>query len=291
MVDLNLFFQQIIIGITLGVIYAYIAIGLTLIYGVLRILHIAHAAVYSIGALSAYSAFVLTNNMFLSLLSALASSALLGFSIEKFLYRPLINRPPFIILILSVALFILIEELAANFWGHYSIGFYTNISDIVLRFSIVSITLTQLILLFSIIIVLFFLWLFLNKTKTGLASKALMQDPEITVTLGINNWRIIDINFIIGSMLAGIAGFLVGLYYSQVSPFMGDVVAYKALIVIVLGGFGSIFGALLGGIILGISEAMMVLFLGNIFPPESFAFMVLILTLIIRPQGILGKIE
>jgi branched-chain amino acid transport system permease protein len=132
-------------------------------------------------------------------------------------------------------------------------------------------------------------WLLVNRTRIGLASRAVAQDSEMAQAIGVNVKTVIAFNFIVGSALAGLGGILVGIYYSQVSPYMGGLVAYKGLVVIVLGGFGSVAGAVLGGLILGISETLLVSAVGNFLPRESFAFLVLILLLLFRPQGLFGR--
>jgi len=288
--DVSIIKQLLLEGLVLGFIYVALSIGLTLIYGALRILHIAHAGVYALGAF-----FALSLNYFFNIWIAIILGSLIagfiGILIERFAYLPILNKPPYVPLVISIALYLLISESIANIWGHYPIGFYTEIP--LMRYEIYGINITtyQILLLFTIIPLIIILWLILNKTKIGLASRALSQDLEISQVMGINPKRVIDFNFFIGSILAGACGALVGIYYSQVYPYMGDIAAYKALVVLILGGLGSVIGALVGGLVLGISETFLIAYFGYLLPREAFAFLIMILLLLVRPKGLFGKIE
>ncbi len=292
MVDTSALVQHLIGGLAAGSIYAAMALGLTLVYGLLRILHIAHAGVYVVGAYAGYYAYISTGNPLLAVLAAMAASAAVGVAIERAIYMPMLDKPRHIPLMLSIALFIFIEELVANLFGHYPKGLHMEefpTGSIVLGG--VEIRVDSLTVLAITLAATLSLWLLLTKTKMGIASQALIQDPEVAMALGVNMPRIVDLNFVLGSALAGFAGLLYGIYYGSISPYMGDVVAYKGLVVIVLGGFGSIMGALLGGLLLGVAEEFLTAYLGYILPREAYAFIVLIALLIIRPQGLLGRSE
>lgn len=216
---------------------------------------------------------------------------MIGIIIERFAYLPLLDKPPYVPLVISIALYILINELSANVWGHHPKGFYTEIPS--LRYTLFGINITsyQILVLAVIVPLIIVLWLIINKTKIGLASRALMQDIEIAKLMGINPKRIVDFNFFVGSALAGVCGALVAIYYAQVYPYMGDMAAYKALVVIILGGLGSVIGALVGGLILGISETFLIAYFGHLLPREAFAFVIMILILLLRPKGLFGKVE
>ena len=284
--------QHLVGGLAVGSIYAAMALGLTLVYGLLRILHIAHAGVYVAGAYAAYYTYMATGDFLLAVAASMLVSAAIGVAIERTLYLPMLDKPRHVPLMLSIALFILMEELIANMFGHYPKGFHvagfpTGTVDV----GGIAIRVDSLTVLFVTLAATIILWLLLTKTKMGIASQALIQDPEVAMALGVNMPRIVDINFALGSALAGFAGLLYGAYYGSISPYMGDVVAYKGLVVIVLGGFGSIMGALLGGLILGVAEEYLTAYFGYILPREAYAFIVLIILLIIRPQGLLGRKE
>jgi branched-chain amino acid transport system permease protein len=291
MLTTEIILQLFISGIVVGAIYSTMALGLTTVYGMLRILHIAHAGVYVIGAYIGFSVYLLSKNILLSFIAAAVSSMIIGLAIEKIIYLPLIKRPKHILLVISIALFIFIEETVANIAGHHPKGFYTNIPNIIISLGNLVISSYQLIVIGISYTALLLIQIFYSRSKIGIASKALIQDMETAEALGINSRRIIDYNFIVGSILAGISGVLVGLYYSNVSPYMGDIVAYKSLVVVVLGGFGSISGTIVGGMILGICESYLTVLFGQILPRDAFAFIVLILLLIFRPQGLFGKME
>ncbi len=282
---------QVVDGLAIGSIYAGIALGLTLVYGLLRILHIAHAGVYVVGAYTAYMVYSATGSPLASMAAAMASSALLGFLINRLFYKPLLDQPRYVPLMVSIALFIVMEELVANVFGHYPKGFHVEFlsRDISLAGATVN---TRKIVVFVIVLAATLLtWALTTKTRLGVASQAAAQDAETAMTLGVRIPLIIDFNFLLGSALAGLAGFLYGYYYGVISPFMGGVVAYKGLVVIVLGGFGSVMGAYLGGIILGLVEQVMTALYPHVLPREAYAFIALIALLLFRPYGIFGRRE
>jgi len=274
-----------------GAIYSAMALGLTTVYGILKILHIAHAGVYVVGAYFGFLAYALTGNILIAFASAALSSIALGLIIERLIYLPMIERPKHVLLAISIAIFVLLEELVANIAGHHPKGFYTSIPNVTFEFGGIAITSYQALVIGVVYTLSIIVWLVFSKTKVGLASRALIQDFEVTESMGVNKGRIIDFNFIVGSMLAGIAGVLVGIYYATIWPYMGDPVAYKSLIVIVLGGFGSIPGVMIGGLLLGVAESYLIAFLGRFLPRDAFAFIILILLLIFRPQGLFGRTE
>lgn len=274
---------------TIGFIYVAIAMGLTMVYGVLRILHIAHAGVYALGAYAGLTLYLATGNILAAGAVAIAASITVGYLIQRFVYAPILGRSPLIPLTLSVAVFLLVSEMIGIVWGYYPIGFHTQIPFTTYFYGEISITSYQVLVIVATLSSVLLVWLLVNRTRIGLASRAVAQDSEMAQAIGVNVKTVIAFNFIVGSALAGLGGILVGIYYSQVSPYMGGLVAYKGLVVIVLGGFGSVAGAVLGGLILGISETLLVSAVGNFLPRESFAFLVLILLLLFRPQGLFGR--
>ncbi len=283
--------QELVSGLTLGAVYVAIALGLTIVYGILKILHIAHAGIYVVGAYAGLAAYMSVGNVFVAFLASAAASIAVGLVIERLLYLPLLDKPRHIPLMISIALFVFLEEMVANIAGHHPKAFHTDLPSTVYRVDGVSLTFQQLMLMMVVYALAAAIWLVFEKTRIGLASRALIQDIEVAEAMGVNTARIVDFNFILGSALAGIAGMLVGIYYTSIRPHMGDVVAYEALVVIVLGGFGSIPGAVVGGLILGVAEAFLTVFFGNLLPRDAFAFIVMILLLIFRPQGLFGRAE
>jgi len=283
--------QELLNGITLSAVYVAIALGLTITYGILKILHIAHAGVYVWGAYIGYLGYVSTGSVIISLIVASLGAAIIGVAIERLFYMPALDKPPHITLILSIALFLLMGELAAKIFGYHPKGFTIHWPVYTWEIGGVVINSMQLFFLGVVYGASIAVWLWATKTRMGLASRALIQDMEIAKSMGVNVKRVIDINFLLGSALAGLSGVLVGMYYTMIWPHMGDVVAYKGLVVIVLGGFGSIIGAMAGGLILGISESYLIAYLGNVLPRDAFAFLIMIIILILRPQGLFGRSE
>lgn len=291
-VDPGTLLQHLISGLTVGSIYAATALGLTLVYGLLKILHIAHAGIYVIGAYAAYLAYSVTGSIVATIAAALLAPAAAGVVLARLLYMPMLGKPRHIPLMLSIAAFLLMEELIANIFGHHPKGFHIEgFPTEPVELGIVTVRPSSLVVVPVTVGLTLALWAAFQRSKIGIASYAVAQDMETAKALGVNLPLIVYANFAIGSILAGLAALLYGIHYGSISPYMGDVVAYKALVVIVLGGFGSIMGALAGGLILGVAEELLTSYLGNILPREAYAFIVLIALLIIRPQGLFGRPE
>ena len=281
--------QQLANGIAIGSVYALISLGLTMVYGILRILHVAHAGIYALGAYVGLLCFRLLPDFWVSLFCGMAGAAVAGYLVQRFLYLPLLHLPRIAPLIVSIGLFTAMEEgfriiagphtLTSNArigWGDLSIG----------RFRL---TETQILILIVTFLILVILWAFLAKTRTGLAMRACAQDAETTSAFGVNVKGIIAVNFLLGSAMAGAAGVLVGVYDNQVWPTMGTVAAYKALAIVVLGGLGNIPGTVLAAIGVGLAETFFIGILAIPFPRDAVAFIALIMVLMFRPYGLLGK--
>jgi branched-chain amino acid transport system permease protein len=281
--------QQIANGLAIGSVYALIALGLTMVYGVLRILHIAHAGVYALGAYLGLLAFRLVPNFWLALCAAIVGCALAGIIVQRLLYLPLLGRPRIVPLIASIGLFIAMEEIFRIIAGPYVISFPANpgLGDV--RWGAVRITNNQVLVFLVTFSLLAVLWFIMNRTKLGLAMQGTSQDLAMASVMGINTGRIVATNFLIGSALAGAAGVLVGVYFNSVYPTMGSIPAYKALAIIVLGGLGSIPGTVLGGLLIGLGETMLLGLINVPFPRDALAFIMMILILMFRPYGLLGK--
>ena len=282
--------QQIINGIATGSIYALIALGLTMVYGVLRILHIAHAAIYALGAYLGLVTYLRTGNLALALLGAVAGCALVGFLVQRLLYRPLITLSPMVPLIASIGLFILMEDLFRLVAGPYEMPFPVEMALGPIEFFGIFITASQGLVLIVALIILILLWFLIDKTRLGLGWQASAQDLEMAQAMGINTNQIVAVNFLIGSALAALAGVLVGIYYNSVYPTMGSTPAYKALAIIVLGGLGSAAGTVVASMFLGLTETILVGVTGFFLPRDAIAFLFLIIMLMIRPRGILGRV-
>jgi len=260
-----------------------------MVYGVLRILHIAHAGVYALGGYLGLLAFRLVPNFWLALFLAMVGCAVAGILIQRYLYMPLLALSRIVPLIASIGLFIAMEETFRLVAGPYILAFPADPGLGSIQWRLVRITNNQLLVFLVTFALLAILWFIISRTKLGLAMQATAQDLETASVMGINTERIIAINFIIGSALAGAAGVLVGVYFNSVYPTMGSIPAYKALAIIVLGGLGSITGTVLGGLLIGLGETLLLGLINVPFPRDALAFIIMILILMFRPYGILGK--
>lgn len=281
--------QQIANGIATGAVYALTTLGLTMVYGVLRVLHVAHAGVYALGAYTGLWAFRATGSFWLSLLIAMAGCALAGVLIERFLYAPLLHLPRIVPLIASIGLFIAMEEAFRIVAGPYALAYDAEIRFGSLRVGPMHLTGPQTLILLVTLVLLGLLWLLLSRSKLGLAMRATAMDAETTSSFGVNTRAVITVNFLIGSAMAGAAGVLIGVYDNQVWPTMGSVPAYKCLAIVVLGGLGNIPGSVLASFLIGLAETLLLGLLAIPFPRDALAFVAMILVLMFRPHGLLGK--
>lgn len=284
-----MFLQQLINGIVLGSIYALTSMGATLVYGILGILDIANAGAYTIGAYTAFLMYTLTGNAILSFLIAVLLTGLFGVIVQKFLYMPLMKEQPLVPLIASIGLFIFVQEFIRLIAGpqikEYNIPVaFSGIKTDNLRVSGVWI----LILLLTGLLLLF-LWLLLNKSRAGLAWKATALDQDISTAMGINSKKVVASNFLLGYGFAAAAGIMVAILYHSIFPTMGDVPAYKMLAIIVLGGLGNPLGTVVAGLIIGLSETYAAVYIGSFFPKDAIAFIVLIVIILIKPNGLFGE--
>jgi branched-chain amino acid transport system permease protein len=281
--------QQLANGIAVGSVYALISLGLTMVYGILRILHVAHAGIYALGAYVGLVSFHLIDNFWLSLLAGMGGAAIAGYLVERFLYTPILHMPRIAPLIVSIGLFTAMEEGFRIVAGPYTLVYNAKVGLGAFSIGSFRLTETQVLILLVTFLILLFLWLFLKRTKMGLAMRACALDLETASTFGVNVSAVIAVNFIIGSFMAGAAGVLIGVYDNQVWPTMGSIPAYKALAIVVLGGLGSIPGTVLASIIVGLAETFFIGVLSVPFPRDAVAFIAMILVLMFRPYGLLGK--
>ncbi len=280
--------QQLVNGLTVGSLYALMALGLTLVYGVLRILHIAHAAVFTLGAYAALWAFTLTGSFWLGLGGGMAAAVAAGLAMERWVYWPLLSKPPIATLIASIGLFIGLEELYRLVAGPQPYAFSAAPAMPEVRLGPVLITPPQMLVLSVTGGLLVVLWLLLIRTRMGLALRAVSQDHDVASACGMNVRGVVMVSFALGSALAGAAGMLVGVFYNSVAPTMGESIAYKGLAIIVLGGLGSVPGTVLGGLLVGLVETFVIGLVGFPLPRDAWAFLAMIAVFLIRPQGLLG---
>ena len=266
---MQLFLEQMLNGLAIGAIYALITLGLALVYGILRILHVAHAAIYTVGAYAGLAIFSSTHSLALAVIGSMLFCAFLGVLIERFVYYPLLKFPPYVPLIGSIACLLAIEELCRMVAGPYILSFPAELPfpSFTIGGIVISSTLSAVYGISAGVLLL--LWIITTKTELGLAMRATSQDMAIASSMGINSHWIISVTFMIGSAVAAIAGILVGIYYNQVYPTMGAVPAYKTLALIVVGGLGSVPGAVLAAVLLGVAETLLIGYAGIPLPPAS----------------------
>jgi branched-chain amino acid transport system permease protein len=296
-----MFLQQIINGLTVGGVYALIALGYTLVYGILELINFAHGEIYMIGAylgiifLGIFTAAGLTQySLLLSLSLTFVMSVILcsayGFTVEKLAYKPLRNAPRLNPLISAIGVSIFLQNYVMLTQGATDKVFPHIIPVVTIEFSTVTMTSLQVFIIIASLFLMALLHLFIMRTKTGKAMRAVAQDKVMASLLGIDIDRIISVTFIIGSGLAAIAGMMVAMYYGLVNYSIGYIAGIKAFTAAVLGGIGSIPGAMLGGFILGLIESIGASYLSSEYK-DAYAFIVLILILMVKPTGLLGKSE
>jgi branched-chain amino acid transport system permease protein len=287
-----LLIEQLINGITLGSIYAIVALGFTLVFGVLGIINMAHGEIFMVGAfIGVLTTSVLGWPLWLAFLASIVVTSLLGYLLEIFSLRPLRGKKGvshLAPLISTIGVSIFLENLSHHMFGAGNKPFRTAFAEI--RFEIGSITiyLVQITIFVISVILMVGLSVWLSKTKAGKALRATAENLETASILGVDTKKIITLTVIIASGMGGIAGILVGMAFNSVSPQMGLSMGLKGLAIIILGGMGNVKGAMVGGLILGLSETLLVAY-GDSGYRDAIAFIMIILILLIRPQGIFGS--
>jgi branched-chain amino acid transport system permease protein len=273
-------------GLIYGSMYAIIAVGLTLVYGLLRILHVAHAGLFALGGYLGLSITNATGSLTLAIVATAAIVSLCGMLMYRLCYQPILNRPPYVALIASIGLFIAMEEMFRLVFGPYGLT-YTNpplqqtymLAGIHFRAAEIGMVVSAAVLLGG-------LSYLAQNTRLGVAWRATVDDPEIAKSFGVDTIKVRYLNFFIGSGLAAVGGIFVSLLGNLVEPTMGGVPSYKALAIIVLGGLGNVKGTLIAGLALGVIEAFGTIYLGDFLDRDAIAFAFLILVLMVRPQGL-----
>jgi branched-chain amino acid transport system permease protein len=305
---MDIFLQQILNGLVLGSIYALIALGYTMVYGVLGIINFAHGEVLMFGALIALVviknllAFFPTIPLWLilvaALLVAMSGCAVLSFYIEKIAYRPLRNAPRLVPLISAIGMSILLQTIAMIIWGRTPLNFPQLLPEQSLAIfgTGALVTVKELMIMLTALIVMVALLFLVKKTRFGRAIRATAENPQVAGLMGVNTARVISHTFILGGALAALAGVMIASNYGSAHFYMGFMPGLKAFTAAVLGGIGNIPGAMLGGLLLGLIEALGAGYIGTLSGgifgsnyQDIFAFLVLILVLVFRPSGILGE--
>ncbi|MBI5198502.1 MAG: branched-chain amino acid ABC transporter permease [Nitrospirae bacterium] len=294
-----MFLQQLINGLTLGAVYALIALGYTMVYGILQLINFAHGEVYMLGAYLGiiilgfltsigFTAISLPLAIIITLVISMIFCSAYGMTIEKIAYKPLRNAPRLSPLISAIGVSIFLQNFVMLSQGATDRVFPPLLNAEGLTFLNARITYLQIFILIASVLMMVGLHLFIMKTKLGKAMRATAQDRKMASLLGIDIDQVISITFIIGSGLAAAAGVMVAMYYGLVNYFIGYVAGIKAFTAAVLGGIGSIPGAMLGGIILGLMEALGASYISSEYK-DAFAFGLLIIILILKPEGLLGR--
>ncbi len=301
---MDIFIQQIINGLTLGAVYAIVALGYTMVYGIIQLINFAHGEVVMIGALIAFS--VITTLapaglppaviVLLATGCAIPVCMALGYAMERLAYRPLRGAPRLAPLITAIGVSIILQHVAMMIWSRNPLAFPQIVQAKLYHVGGATITSVQIAILAVCVAMMAALAALVYRTKLGAAMRATAQNPQVAGLMGIDANRIIAVTFLIGAAMAAVAGVMIGNYYGIAHYTMGAPLGLKAFCAAVLGGIGNIPGAMLGGILLGLVEALGAGYIGdltgNVFGSnyqDVFAFLVLILVLVFRPSGLLGE--
>ena len=283
------FVEQLINGLNLGSIYALMALGYTMVYGIAKMLNFAHGDIIMVGA---YTLSVAVSTLkfppALAVIVSMAVCSLLGITVEKIAYKPLRNASPLTVLITAIGVSYFLQSLALLIFGSNQRKVESVISVKPMKLGNIDITGESAVTIGVTVIIMIGLTLFINKTKTGRAMLAVSEDKGAAQLMGVNVNRTISITFAIGSALAAVAGVLFTSSYGFVGPYTGSLPGIKAFVAAVLGGIGSVPGAMLGGILLGIIESLAKAYISTQLA-DAIVFGVLIVVLLVKPTGLLGK--
>lgn len=303
---MDTFIQQILNGLVLGSMYALVALGYTMVYGVLNLINFAHGEVLMIGAMVGLTIINLLNHyvpglpgyamLLIAILGAIPVTMLVNVIIERVAYRRLRNAPRLAPLITAIGVSILLQTFAMMIWGRSPLAFPQLLSSEPIEIGGAVISQTQVLLLALAAFSMMGLTFLVEKTKIGRAMRATAENPRVAGLMGIDSNKVIVMTFVIGAALAAVAGVMWGANYSSIQFAMGFLPGLKAFCAAVLGGIGNIYGAMIGGIALGIIEALGAGYIGDLTGgflgshyQDIFAFIVLIVVLTIRPSGIMGE--
>jgi len=298
--------QQIINGLVLGSMYALVALGYTMVYGIIGLINFAHGDVLMVGALTSWTVIGWMMNastglptwlvLFLATVIAMVVCATLNFSIEKLAYRPLRNSNRLAPLITAIGMSLLLQTLAMIIWAPNPKSYPSMLSREPIEFAGAVVSVTQVVILATTAVTLGFLMWLVNRTNLGRAMRATAENPRVAALMGIKPDHVISATFIIGAMLAAIAGVMWASNYGTVQHAMGFMPGLKAFVAAVMGGIGNLAGAVVGGIALGLIESLGAGYLGKLTGgvlgsqyTDIFAFIVLAIVLTLRPSGLLGE--
>ncbi|MBF0102411.1 MAG: branched-chain amino acid ABC transporter permease [Desulfobacterales bacterium] len=290
----SLLLQQLVNGITLGGVYALIAVGYTMVYGVIQLINFAHGEIYMLAAFVALTLITQCHiPFFASFFITIGICGCLGVVLDYIAYRPIRKSPRLAALITAIGMSIFLQNLALILWGGQIHSFPQDVlpkifTKIAINFSDVIVTWLEVFILCVTVCSMFILHYIITRTKIGIAMRAISQDKVTASLMGIPVNRVISFTFFIGSALGGVAGILVGIYYNAVFPTMGYVAGIKAFAAAVLGGIGSVPGAMLGGWVLGITEVLGAGYFSSEYR-DGISYAVMILVILFKPSGLIGK--
>lgn len=304
---MEILIQQLINGLTLGSVYALVALGYTMVYGIIGLINFAHGDVVMVGAMLAttvvlslvgadpagLSAWLMVG---LALLAAIPVCMGIGWTAERYAYRPLRRAPRLAALITAIGVSFIVQNLAMMIWGRNYLSFPHIIEPMVFQLGDARISLLQILIIGGAAVIMSGLMVLVHRTRLGTAMRATAQNREVAGLMGVNINTVISAAFVIGSALAAVAGVMIVTYYGVAQYTMGFMLGLKAFTAAVLGGIGNLGGAMLGGLLLGLIEALGAGYIGDLTNgvfgsnyQDVFSFIVLILVLIFRPSGLLGE--
>src|SRR5262245_2743182 len=301
---MDIFLQQIINGLVLGSVYALVALGYTMVYGIINLINFAHGEVLMVGALTSWTVVTLLAGtgwpgwilLLVSLVAAIVVCSILNFSIEKIAYRPLRNAPRLAPLITAMGMSLLLQTLAMIIWKPNPKPYPALLDSQPFFIGGAVINTVQILILVTTAITLAGLTYLVNKTKLGRAMRATAENPRVAALMGVRPDMVISATFVIGATLAALAGVMYAMNYGTVNHTMGFLPGLKAFTAAVFGGIGNLAGAVVGGVLLGLIESLGAGYIGMLTGgvlgshyQDIFAFIVLILVLTVRPQGLLGE--
>ena len=301
---MDIFIQQIINGLTLGAVYAVVALGYTMVYGIIQLINFAHGELVMIGAMVAFSVIVTLAGsgmpplviLLIATGCAIPVCMLLGYTMERVAYRPLRGAPRLAPLITAIGISIILQHLAMMVWSRNPLAFPQIVKTELYHLGGATITNVQITIITTCVLMMAGLATVVYRTRLGTAMRATAQNAPVAGLMGIDANRIIAVTFLIGAGMAAVAGVMVANYYGIAHYTMGAPLGLKAFCAAVLGGIGNLPGAMLGGIVLGVVEALGAGYIGDLTGnwfgsnyQDVFAFIVLILVLVLRPQGLLGE--
>ena len=322
---MDIFLQQLINGLTLGSVYAIVALGYTMVYGIVQLINFAHGEVVMVGAMVALSVISALAGtvlpplviVFIGVLAAVPICMAVGFAMERIAYRPLRGAPRLAPLITAIGISIILQQVAMIIWSRNPLGFPQIIDNPVFEIAGAHISAVQIAIILGSLLMMGGLTLLVFRTRLGIAMRATSENPQVAGLMGINVNRVISATFVIGAGLGAVAGVMVGTYYGIAHYTMGALLGLKAFSAAVLGGIGNLAGAMLGGVLLGLVEALGAGYIGEIMDlcripaisdalaarcaqdghfvlfgsnyQDVFAFLVLIAVLVFRPSGLLGE--